>query len=466
MKKIILTSLIASALAVTSCDDKLDITPKGMTTLDNVADLELLLNQEYGAGNGPLDDIGMVCNDGFPAWYDMAELLASPTTLQYAYVTWNEEMDRATLAETDSRYSGLYRQIYYCNVITEKAPEATGSDAVRNLILAEAKVKRAYFHYLLVNMYARQYDEATASQLGGVPYVDYVNMEINKDKNTIAEVYDYILADCSDDVIAGLPDYVPEVFRADKAFGNAVRAKILFQMKRYDEAARYAEAALRYNNNLENRSATMSTSSWELPWDSRNNYLHIGGGARVSLTYTCMSKELAALFSPDDYIRKYEIGWNGLATWEDSAVEYAYPGGLIYTAFSNVIFNNYGIRTEDMYYLLAETNIRAGKIDDGLNYVDQVQLRRIDCYVPLKGTGLNMAQAMKKMQEAKKVEMYGTYNNFIDCKRWNTEPDYRASITRDLGEYGTFTISPDSPLWVMPFPANATRYNPSLTQNY
>lgn len=44
MKKIILTSLIASALAVTSCDDKLDITPKGMTTLDNVADLELLLS--------------------------------------------------------------------------------------------------------------------------------------------------------------------------------------------------------------------------------------------------------------------------------------------------------------------------------------------------------------------------------------------------------------------------------------
>ncbi|MCM1051424.1 MAG: RagB/SusD family nutrient uptake outer membrane protein [Paenibacillus sp.] len=466
MKKIILPSLIAMALAVSSCDDKLDITPKGMTTLDNVADLELLLNQEYGAGDSPLADIGMVCNDGFPAWNDMAGLLASPTTLQYAYVTWNEEMDRATLAETDSRYSGLYQLIYYSNVITEKAPDASGSDVVRNLIIAEAKVKRAYFHYLLVNIYARQYEEATAAQLGGVPYVDYVNMEVNKDKNTVAEVYDRILADCSDDVIAGLPDYVPEVFRADKAFGNAVRAKVLFQMKRYDEAATYAEAALDYNNNLENRSSAMTTSSWALPWDSRNNYLHIGGGARVSLTYTCMSKELASLFSPDDYIRKYEIGWDGMPTWSDSAVEYAYPGGLIYTSFGDVMFNNYGIRTEDMYYLLAETNIRAGKIDEGLDYVDKVQMRRIEEYIPLKGTGLSQPEAMKKMQEAKKVEMYGTYNSFFDCKRWNTESEYRATITRDLGEYGTFTLSPESPLWVMPFPANATRYNPSLTQNY
>lgn len=465
MKKIILTSLIATALAVTSCDDKLDITPKGESILDKVADLELLLNQEYGAGQGPLDDIGMVCNDGFPAWYDMAELLASPTTLQYAYVTWNEDMDRATLAESDSRYNELYKHIYYSNIIIDKAPEATGSDAVRNVIIAEAKVKRAYFHYLLVNIYARQYDESTAA-LGGVPYVDFVNMEVNKDKHTIAEVYDRILADCSDDVIAALPDYVPEVFRADKAFGNAVRAKVLFQMKRYAEAAVYAEAALRYNNNLENRSATMSTSSWELPWDNRNNYLHIGGGARVSICFTCMSKELAALFSPDDFIRKYEVGWNGRSTWEDSAVEYAYPGGLIYTSFSNVIFNNYGIRTEDMYYLLAETNIRGGKVDDGLDYVDKVLVRRIDGYTPLKGTGLSQAQAMKNMQEAKKIEMYGTYNNFFDCKRWNTETEYRTTLTRDLGEYGSFTISPESPLWVMPFPANATRYNPSLTQNY
>ncbi len=465
MKKILMTSLVAATVALTSCDDKLDITPKGMTTLDNVADLELLLNYEYAFGSGPLNDIGMICNDGFPAWYDMSELMASPLTLEYAYVKWDESIDRATIAESDSRYNALYRHIYYCNVITEKAPEATGSDAVRNLIIAEARVKRAYFHYLLVNIYARQYDEATASQLGGVPYVDYVNMEINKNKNTIAEVYASILEDCADDVIAALPDN-SNVMRADKAFANAVRAKVLMQMKRYSEAARYAEAALRYNNNLENRSATMTTESWELPWDSSNNYLYAGGGARVSLTYTCMSKELAAFFTPDYFIRKYEIGWNSLPTWEDAAVEYAYPGGLIYTAFSNVIFNNYGIRTEDMYYLLAETCIREGRVDDGLNYVDMVQMRRIDGYTPLKGTGLSQSQAMKKMQEAKKVEMYGTYNNFIDCKRWNTEPDYRTSLTRDLGEYGSYTLSPDSPLWVIPFPANATRYNPSLTQNY
>lgn len=466
MNKYISTILLgAMAVSMVSCDDKLDIVPKGETTLGTVADLELLLNQEYYCGDGPLDDLGMVCNDGFPAWTSIPELIASPLTADYAYVKYDESIDRATVTESDSRYSTLYQNIYYSNVILEKAPSAEGSDAVRNLIMAEAKIKRAYFHYLLVNIYAKQYDDATAGQLGGVPYVDIVNMEVNKDKNTVAEVYAKILGDCSEDVIEVLPDNAP-LFRASKAFGYAVRAKVLFQMKRYDEAAGCALKALRYNNNLENRSVTMSTTAWELPWDNTNNYFYLNGGARVSLTFTCMSKETAALFSPDDYVRKYEIGWNGLPTWEDAAVEYGYPGGLIYTAFSNVMFNNYGVRTEDMYYLLAETNIRGGHVDDGLDYVDKVQLRRIEGYQPLKGTGLSPAQAMKEMQNAKRVEMFGTYNTFFDCKRWNSEPEYRASITRDLGEYGTFTISPDSPLWVMPFPANATRYNPTLTQNY
>lgn len=70
------------------------------------------------------------------------------------------------------------------------------------------------------------------------------------------------------------------------------------------------------------------------------------------------------------------------------------------------------------------------------------------------------------LQRAKWIECIGTYENFFDCKRWNTEANYKRTITRSLGDYGTFSIKPESPLWVLPFPANATRYNPTLTQNY
>lgn len=194
MKKIILSSIIAISLALSSCDDKLDITPKGMTTLGNVSDLELILKQEYLISSvNPLSDLGMVCNDGFPAHKNIPGLLSVNTTIGYAYTAWDETVDRALLTESDARYETLYQYIYYSNVVTQKAPSANGSDDLRKLIIAEASVKRAYFHYLLANIYASQYDAATASSTGGIPYVDYVNMEQTKVKHSLADVYSKML---------------------------------------------------------------------------------------------------------------------------------------------------------------------------------------------------------------------------------------------------------------------------------
>ena len=78
-------------------------------------------------------------------------------------------------------------------------------------------------------------------------------------------------------------------------------------------------------------------------------------------------------------------------------------------------------------------------------------------------------EAMKLLQDAKWIECIGTYENFFDCKRWNTEEKYKRTITKTIpinGEERTFSIAPNSPLWVLPFPANAVQYNSSLTQNY
>ena len=50
-------------------------------------------------------------------------------------------------------------------------------------------------------------------------------------------------------------------------------------------------------------------------------------------------------------------------------------------------------------------------------------------------------------------------------KRWNSEEDYKQTNTRMVNGK-TYTLRPDSPMWVFPFPANAVNYNPTLTQNY
>ena len=91
-------------------------------------------------------------------------------------------------------------------------------------------------------------------------------------------------------------------------------------------------------------------------------------------------------------------------------------------------------------------------------------------YEPFEGTAADEKAAMELLQKAKWIECLSTYENFFDCKRWNTENDYKRTITRDFmtmdGSSYSYSLTPDSPLWIFPFPGDACSHNPSLTQNY
>lgn len=513
-----------------ACDDQLDITPKGQTTLSNVTDLECLLNQEYGLGIHASKDLGLICNESLGYGTNLSEVMSMPNSLDYAYLTYDESVDRITLSQSDERYTQCYKYINYMNVILEKMPDAEGDATRKPQLMAEARIMRAYFHWLLVNIYAKQYDEATAATDGGIPYCDDTNVTEQKTKLTVTEVYDRILDDCSDEVIAALPaNDNGNVLRADQAFGNAVRAKVLMQMKRYSEALPYAEQALAINGNIEDRSTIKETGAWSLPQDIADNYVYMGHGVRVSPCMEVLSAETGGivassgggsfddddedegydedddhgydeealsdgdddyddedsdysddeedddgetttevdngLFEPGDYLIKYTSEWSNIYGTMMFGLGVKY--NMSWSAQGNV----YGITSDHIYYVAAECLIRTGKIREGLAMVDKVRAYRIEDYEPFvdlydAAGSMSEQEAMALMQKAKWIECIGTYENFFDTKRWNTESDYRRTITRSLGDYGTFSVSPDSKLWVLPFPANATRYNSSLTQNY
>ena len=75
-------------------------------------------------------------------------------------------------------------------------------------------------------------------------------------------------------------------------------------------------------------------------------------------------------------------------------------------------------------------------------------------------------EAMAYLQQAKFIENIATAENFFDRKRWNTEEDYKMTVTREIPGVGTYSIAPESPLWVLPFPNSVIQNNPTFTQNY
>lgn len=466
MKKICV--LFAAMLMLTACDSKLDIVPKGKTTLSNVADLETLLEQQWMLSSTA--NYETLAGNTYPElWKTPASILADRTSVEYAYLAGDASVDRVELATSDYTYEAAYRYINSMNVIISKAPEASGNADDARRIVAEARIMRAWLHFLIVNLYARQYDETTAAADGGIAYVADINPQTEKTKLSVAEVYDHILADCSDEVIADLRQTaVNNPFRFGAEFGYAVRASVLFQMKRYAEALTYAQKAVKINSKLEDRTVVLSNMAWTLPHASDNNYLliyhnnsNIGEWGGVIGT-----PEFSADIDPDDII--VMLGQYTQDGWGDN---FGYgPEGALMCGSWDVHYNSYGIRTENMYYLIAEAMIRAGQYRDGLRYIDMVRDLRIydnsSKHYFDRSDITTESQAMDILQKNKRVEMFTTIYNFLDRRRWNTESAYRKASTHDCGEDGYFTVEPDSPLWITPFPKTVTLYNSSMTQNY
>ena len=244
---------------------------------------------------------------------------------------------------------------------------------------------------------------------------------------------------------------------------------------RYAEALSYAEAALELNDEVEDRSYMMEEYAWYLLPTSPNNYIYISSSGESWWVPFAdnLSLETVAKFEDGDFVIDYgysgypeegEELWNPMYGEMNTGIE----GSLSFTGY-DTYKNPWGITVEQMMYVAAECHIRsgaAGGVQKGMEMINHVRTFRIDPdkYTPWSAS--TEQEAMAYLQQAKFIENIATAENFFDRKRWNTEEDYKMTVTREIPGVGTYSIAPESPLWVLPFPNSVIQNNPTFTQNY
>lgn len=319
-------AMVAGAsLLFGACGDYLDITPKGATTLSNLTDLEYLLNGAYTNSAYEFPYLTLLTNEACCAkGEDPSIIISNANSLDYAYLAYDEEFDRYAFTASDNTYETYYSNINRLNIFLGRLAEVPGDEAAKARLSAEARVLRAYWHYLLVNMYAKQYDEATAETEGGVPYVTDTDVENVKEKLTVAEVYRRLLEDCSDEVLQALPDEPENVSRPGKAMGYAVRGKIYFQMKQYDLALEDVNVALQYNSNIDDRTDVMTELLYERDYEDFPSVIFWAGFQNGPYAYIT-SPETSTLFEEGDILMEYGqralTGSDDLSLWNQTLAE-------------------------------------------------------------------------------------------------------------------------------------------------
>lgn len=143
-----------------------------------------------------------------------------------------------------------YKAIASANQALDAIRKATDPISY-NAHKGEALVARAYAHFMLVNLYSRFYDAATASSDPGIPYVTEPETVFIKQykRSTVQSVYNMI----EKDLLEGLPLiddklYTVPKYHFTRAAANAFASRFYLYKKAYDKVIQYASAAVPGNN--------------------------------------------------------------------------------------------------------------------------------------------------------------------------------------------------------------------------
>ena len=471
MKQIGLLFFIFSLLfsvALTSCDSYIDITPKGKITVDSVSQYYQLIADPMRAYY-PSSFI-LLSDD---QWAKESEILGKESTSSDGInFTFNEAADRTILAD-NNLYENMYKNILRSNLVISNIDDAIGDPTLKPLAKAEARAFRAFDHFLAVNTFAKAYDPATAATDGGVCIVDHYDLEAILPKSTVAAVYDFIIKDLEESVEL-LQEEPVNIYHPNKAFGYALLAKVYLFHRDWEKAKAAAEKAFALNSALvdynEIRNAGGLARDTKYSKDKNPEVLSYhwmagwGSGEEICLLhYGMISPELKNLFESNDlrYSLFFRDNGSGAAIW--------------LRANNNIdrfTYMSVGLRTAEVYLILAETNARLGNLSAATDYVNQLRAKRLSGDYAIAQPATQKEMMDQIIVERRKELLFG-FNRFFDLKRFNLEPEYQKTIVRQFPVVNitetypqkTYTLKPDSRLYIIPFPHSARDKNPNLTLN-
>ena len=469
MKQLIYTCVLMCCVMCSSCNDYLDIVPKGNKIPTTLADYEALLRDEYTIGQTSISNALYLLND----YYVTVSNLNSPTLTRANYM-WDETADRILLNNADeSTYYQLYAAISSCNLIIENVPSATeATDAELAEVIAYAKVIRSLCYFVLANYYADTYDAATAGEKLSVPLITSANINAPSLQVTIQAIYDFIIQGVQEAIGEGLPEQSMTVLHPNLGAAYALLARVYLQMQNYSEALSYANLALGQNDQLydwnayydEHRSTIENPEDYTgLPTPTdysyvENYYFRCGNG---SPNYTTNELNI-----PVERAERFEEGdARFLSRWK----LYSQNQDTYYRGVGNGYFNWGGLTTTEVYLIKAECQAhlaQGGDFTEAMNTLNAVRQTRIrpEVYQPL--TASTLTEAIELIRRTKDNELIFSIVPFADARRFNQEGTYARTMTKTY-EDETYTLRPDSHLWTMPFPAGAINNpgNGTIQQN-
>ncbi|MDR6785156.1 hypothetical protein ABIE26_003854 [Pedobacter africanus] len=458
--------LFILAFSSVSCRKYVEIEPQGKIIPRTVNDYQLLLNNSevfnssFGTVDYPTDDIAFL-NDNF---------INSLREESLQIYKWGELFYQAN--QDDPEWNLFYKQVYNANVAIEGLPLVKGGDEnLKQQLLAEARVHRAYAYLCLVNLYAKTYQATSATTDAGVPLLTEPGYTQNLKRASVAAVYELILSDLNTAVPA-LPRLPASKTAPSKTAAHALLARANLYMGKYQQALDNANLALGIQSGLFNLNPYVGMGAGSglpdgffMPTSQNNPEVILmkassdGGGSFP------LSQELMTLLGTKDlraYFFTYFVGAGG-----DPIGIFRYPGTYhtYFAPFETVPGSTQmGPTVPEMMLIKAECLARTQRGQEGLLVVNELRKTRFKPADYSALTAANDQAALIQILAERRRELFCKGFRLFDLKRLNTDPAFAKNIVHPL-KIEQLTLAPQSNRYVYPIPVKVINTNPEIVQN-
>lgn len=402
MKHNILTFLISSVLLFASCESFLDEQPRGKTVAETL--------EHY---NGLFHDYAFsICN--YTDWCNPFMKLTPtavknfPQTILYSNFDYTSA-ERAYKYETEIflpsenciAWELIYQFIYRYNLVIAGVMDAKdGSEAEKKALYAEARMSRAWMHFILAQMFSKPYSESYADTELTIPIVTKASTSVKEyQRATMRDLYNFITKEM-EEALPDLEDRKDHNMRIYKTTGYAIFGKYLWSIGNYQKALPILQTAYTRSKN-----ETFIIQNYNT-LQAKYNYKEIDlytlykkecattNTAMLCYGYThpeyllskqctelsmCLSRAsstgcLAHYIDPRlyDMYGEYDLRRNFHPTIDPNGNPYEYPVG-----FSRDMRHNYGVELADIYLGLAECEARVGSQENAKNILKEFRSYRV-----------------------------------------------------------------------------------------
>ena len=328
ISNIVLTAT-ALLLGVTACDKFLDVNPDNRATIDSEDKVIKLLTSAYSNNDYLLMTELMSDNAD--------DYTTSPYTSRFTeQLYYWQDVTESDNSDPEGVWSGAYMAIANANEALNAIEEMGGAttEALKQA-KAEALVSRAYHHFLLVNIFAKNYNPKTSSTDLGITYMtkSETTLAPKYERNSVAEVYELI----EKDLLEALPNvgdlnYTVPSYHFNQKAAYAFAAKFFLFYEKWDEAIKYADLCL-------GSSPRSLLRDWQAYRDLSTDFSvltrnYIDASHKCNLLLSTAYSEIGVVFGPYGYLKRFMHG-SYLANHEDGNVTQVWGNAAWYSGLNS-----------------------------------------------------------------------------------------------------------------------------------